>query len=249
MLSPGQVHYLSTTRPIYYSPRAHLVDWLPDHLLALAVPVIAYWVASILFHILDISEWKWLEKYRIHESAEVKSRNLVTRAQVIRAVILQQIVQTIIGVFWMEQELSGELLDHVAHIQWLEPTVARILSWVLGEKTGARILDRDGALLLYTVYWWAIPSVKFLFGMCVTIHPLNARITLMLTRRRAGSLLTHGSTSSTGPCIPTAGYTSSSTPCITGYTSPMRSGRCTITLLRDSFLTQSALLSRSSWHA
>ncbi|EPT00939.1 hypothetical protein FOMPIDRAFT_1023496 [Fomitopsis schrenkii] len=167
MLSPGQVHYLSTTRPIYYSPRAHLVDWLPDHLLALAVPVIAYWVASILFHILDISEWKWLEKYRIHESAEVKSRNLVTRAQVIRAVILQQIVQTIIGVFWMEQELSGELLDHVAHIQWLEPTVARILSWVLGEKTGARILDRDGALLLYTVYWWAIPSVKFLFGMFV----------------------------------------------------------------------------------
>ena len=173
MLSPGQAHYLSTARPVYYSPRAHLVDWLPDHLLALAVPVIAYWIASIFFHILDISEWKWLDKYRIHESAEVKTRNLVTRAQVIRAVILQQIVQTIIGFFWMEKKLSGELVDHVGNMQQLEPAVARILSWTLGEKTGARILDRDGALLLYAVYWWAIPSAKFLFGMYVAIEPYS----------------------------------------------------------------------------
>lgn len=170
MLSPAQVHYLSTARPVYYSPRAHLVDWLPDHLLALAVPVIAYWISSIFFHILDISEWKWLDKYRIHESAEVKSRNLVTRAQVIRAVILQQIVQTIIGFFWMEKKLSGELVDHVGNMQRLEPMIARLLSWTVGEKMGARILDHDGALVLYTVYWWAIPTAKFLFGMCVAIH-------------------------------------------------------------------------------
>lgn len=167
MLSPGQVHYLSTARPFYYSPRAHLIDLLPDHHLALAVPVIAYWAASIFFHILDISQWKWLEKYRLHDSAEVKARNLVTRGQVVRAVFVQQIVQTIIGLFCIQAELSGELLDHVAGMQRLEPAVARILSWVLGEKTGARILDRDGALLLYTVYWWAIPTAKFLFGMCV----------------------------------------------------------------------------------
>ncbi|KAI0726756.1 sphingosine hydroxylase [Fomitopsis betulina] len=167
MLSPGQVHYLSTARPFYYSPRAHLIDLLPDHHLALAVPVIAYWAASIFFHILDISQWKWLEKYRLHDSAEVKARNLVTRGQVVRAVFVQQIVQTIIGLFCIQAELSGELLDHVAGMQRLEPAVARILSWVLGEKTGARILDRDGALLLYTVYWWAIPTAKFLFGIFV----------------------------------------------------------------------------------
>ena len=247
MLSPGQVHYLSTARPIYYSPRAHLVDWLPDHLLALAVPVVAYWISSILFHILDVSEWKWLDKYRLHESAEVKTRNLVTRAQVIRAVILQQIVQTIIGYFWMEKKLSGELVDHLGNMQQLEPTVASILSWTLGDKTGARILDRDGALLLYAVYWWAIPSAKFFFGMYVAIEPYSFRLSLTLISCRAGSLSTHGSTSSTARCTRTAGSTSSSTPCITGCTSLMHLARSTTTRSRDLCSTLLAQASRSSW--
>ncbi|KAH9933340.1 sphingosine hydroxylase [Fomitopsis serialis] len=156
MLSQAQVHYLSTNRPFYYSPHAHLFDWCPDHMLALAAPVIAYWVSSVFFHILDISEWKWLDKYRIHESAEVKSRNLVTRSEVIRAVVLQQIVQT--------EKPSGALVDHVGAILRLEPTLARILTWTLGEKWahGSRPRRRAAAL---RAYWWANPVARFFFGM------------------------------------------------------------------------------------
>jgi len=167
MLSPAQVHYLSTNRPFYYSPQTHIFDWCPDHMLALAAPVITYWVSSIFFHILDISEWKWLDKYRIHESAQVKSRNLVTRSEVIRAVILQQVVQTVIGFFWVEERPSGALVDHVGGILRLEPTLARILTWTLGEKMGARLLDHDGAQLLYAAYWWAFPVARFFFGMFI----------------------------------------------------------------------------------
>ncbi|KAH9840113.1 sphingosine hydroxylase [Rhodofomes roseus] len=166
-LSPAQVHYLSTNQPFYYSPQADLFDWCPDTLVALAAPVIAYWVSSIFFHILDISAWKWLDKYRIHESAEVKSRNLVTRAEVIRAVILQQIVQTLIGYWYMEEEPSGALVDHLGNMLRLEPALTRTLIWTLGEKLGARVLDRDGAQLLYAVYWWAIPVARFFFGMFI----------------------------------------------------------------------------------
>ncbi|KZT70735.1 hypothetical protein DAEQUDRAFT_688586, partial [Daedalea quercina L-15889] len=167
VLSPAALHYLSTNQPFYYSPRAHLFDWCPDHLFALAIPVIAYWVSSTFFHILDISEWKWLDKYRIHESSEVKSRNLVTRAEVIRAVLLQQVVQTAIGFFWMEQKSSGMLVDHVGNMLQLEPTLAGVLARTLGDKMGARVLDRDGAQLLYATYWWAIPVAKLIFGMFI----------------------------------------------------------------------------------
>ncbi|PCH44400.1 sphingosine hydroxylase [Wolfiporia cocos MD-104 SS10] len=165
--SPPQLRYLSTAQPFYYSPKAHLLDWLPDHYIALAAPLITYWVASLVFHILDISEWKWLEKYRIHESAEVKARNLVTRWQVIRAVILQQIVQTILGFFWMEEKVSGAGIDHVGAMLSLGPFLSRTFNWALGEGTGERIIERHGAQLLYALYWWAIPTARFFFGMFV----------------------------------------------------------------------------------
>ncbi|KAI0636126.1 hypothetical protein C8Q77DRAFT_620869 [Trametes polyzona] len=70
-LDASQLHYLSTHRPYYYTPRSAIVDRLPDHYLALAVPVVAYWALGLVFHLLDISGWKWLDRYRIHDSAEV----------------------------------------------------------------------------------------------------------------------------------------------------------------------------------
>jgi len=166
-LNPSQLHYLRTNHPLYYSPKPILVSWLPDHYLALAAPVIAYWVSSLMFHSLDISGWKWLDKYRIHESAEVKSRNLVSRSQVIQAVLLQQVVQTILGFFWMEETVSGADVDHIGAMLRMGPALVHVLKWTLGEKTGGRLLDTDGARLLYAVYWWAIPIAKFIFGMFV----------------------------------------------------------------------------------
>ncbi|KZT09866.1 sphingosine hydroxylase [Laetiporus sulphureus 93-53] len=166
-LSPSQMQYVSTTQPFYYSPRANLVDWMPDRYFALAVPVVAYWLSSLTFHMMDTSDWKWLEKYRIHDSAEVKTRNLVTRWQVIKAVLLQQVVQTIIGIFWMEETVSGAGVDHVGNMLRLGPSLARVLTWTVGEKTGGRLLDTDGGVLLYYLYWWALPAARFIFGMFI----------------------------------------------------------------------------------
>lgn len=171
-LSPAQAHYLSTSRPFYYSARTHLIHWFPDPLLSLAVPILAYWSSSIFFHLLDISGWKWLDKYRIHESAEVTARNLASRGEVVRSVLLQQVMQTLAGLLWMEQQASGELVNHVGNMLRLEPTLTRVLAWALGEKLGARTMDRDGARLLYAIYWWAIPTARLLWCMCVAPCPL-----------------------------------------------------------------------------
>lgn len=52
------------------------------------VPIVVYWVASGIYTMLSS-----VEKYRLHPREEENSKNLVTRGQVIRGVILQQAVQ------------------------------------------------------------------------------------------------------------------------------------------------------------
>ncbi|KAI0372805.1 sphingosine hydroxylase [Pilatotrama ljubarskyi] len=166
-LDGRQRHYLATHTPFYYTPRTSLVSWLPDHLLTLAVPVVAYWALSIFFHILDTSGWKWLDRYRLHESEEVKSRNLVSRGQVFWAVIFQQFVQTALGLWWIEEMPVGADVDHLANMLRLAEPMARAVTLVFGEKTGSQILATQGAEGLYTLYWWAIPSAKFFLGMFI----------------------------------------------------------------------------------
>lgn len=164
-LVPTQLQYLSTQYPLYYAPRAELLYGIADHYLALAAPVIAYWVLSSFFHLLDISTFKWLDKYRIHESEEVKSRNLVSRTDVLIAVVFQHIVQTVIGFWWMEEKPTGSQVDHVANMLQIAPTFASLVIFVLGKESGQQLLAYRGADGLYTLYWWAIPLAKFFFGM------------------------------------------------------------------------------------
>jgi len=163
--NPQQLHYLSTTSPIYYTPQPSIIPWLPDHLLALASPVVGYWVSSIAFHICDMTGW--LDKYRIHDSADVASRNLVTRGQVIRAVIFQQIIQTAMGLWWMEESVSGAGVDHLGAMLAFAPSLFRVLRWTLGKEVAGRLMETDGQLLMYTYYWWVQPVAKFFFGMFV----------------------------------------------------------------------------------
>ncbi|KAI0641881.1 sphingosine hydroxylase [Trametes meyenii] len=166
-LDAAQRHYLATHAPFYYTPRTTLVATIPDHLFALAAPIIAYWVLSLVFHVLDVSGWKWLDKYRLHESEEVKSRNLVSRAQVLQAVVLQHAVQTALGYWWIEEMPVGAQVDHVANMLRLARPVARAVGWVLGEEVTSQLLATNGAEGLYTLYWWAIPAAKFLLGMFI----------------------------------------------------------------------------------
>lgn len=172
--SPLQFH-----PPFYYSQRPRLIQSIPDHLVTLAVPIIAYWVLSLFFHFLDISGWKWLDKYRIHESAEIKKRNLVGRGEVILAVVFQQVIQTLMGLVWLEEEVAGRggsaMTEVVKGLQkWerlLEPFVDILVG--LGGKGGVFIDLGLGALgkeellakAAYFMYWWGIPIFQFVAAM------------------------------------------------------------------------------------
>lgn len=76
-------------------PSPPLIAPIPDKLLTLLLPIAAYWIVSLFFHLID--SYDLLSRYRLHTPAEVLKRNRVPRRDVIRDVIIQQLIQTAIG--------------------------------------------------------------------------------------------------------------------------------------------------------
>ncbi|KOS39071.1 hypothetical protein ACN38_g10104 [Penicillium nordicum] len=88
--------------------RDHLLAPLPDNILSLILPVVAYWGLSMIYHFLDVNDY--FVEYRLHTPAEVLKRNKVTRWEVVRDVVLQQAIQTIAGfafVYFDAEETVG----------------------------------------------------------------------------------------------------------------------------------------------
>ncbi|GAD94281.1 sphinganine hydroxylase Sur2, putative [Paecilomyces variotii No. 5] len=80
--------YTLTPRPPLFAP-------IPDNIVALMLPIIAYWAVSMIFHLIDV--YDLFPQYRLHTPAEVLKRNHVTRWDVVRDVVLQQVIQTLAG--------------------------------------------------------------------------------------------------------------------------------------------------------
>ncbi|KAI9705185.1 MAG: hypothetical protein M1820_005332 [Bogoriella megaspora] len=92
-----------------------LLSYIPDSYLALALPVIAYWAVSLVFHLIDV--YDLFPSYRLHTPAEVLKRNHVSRWEVFRDVIIQQVVQTAVGLVLTltdEEALTGKESYNVA---------------------------------------------------------------------------------------------------------------------------------------
>lgn len=156
--------FQATGYPFYHSPRAQLVEGVPDRLLSLAAPFVVYWALSLFFHVLDISEWKWLDKYRIHESDEVKSKNRITKSQVVWAVIFQQALQTALGLVALSDD-SSHIINHRPQLFRIASYVELYLPWLAGNpNVAARVVE--------FVYWWAIPVMQ-LFAAMYALFPLT----------------------------------------------------------------------------
>ncbi|EEB86937.1 hypothetical protein MPER_15935, partial [Moniliophthora perniciosa FA553] len=97
---------------------------IPDSTLTIASPVVAYWTLSLFYHFLDTRTWKWLDKYRIHESEEVTRKNRVTRWEVVKAVVFQQVLQTLLGWFWIDERYV-----ETNHISKLHSLMKMIEPW------------------------------------------------------------------------------------------------------------------------
>jgi len=154
------------SQPFYYTTRPSVFSQFSDQILVIFAPIVAYWAYSLFFHALDVSESSWLDKYRIHESAEVKTRNRATRGQVVAAVVLQHVIQALLGWWWMGEGGVDEL-GELANIKWIEGLVFRAASFVWTEKQALRFTLVRGEEVVWFVYWWAIPLAQLGFAFFI----------------------------------------------------------------------------------
>lgn len=152
--------------PIYHFARAEVIPGVSDKYTSIFAPFLAYWVFSLFFHLLDTLQWPIFERHRIHESEEVKTRNMVTVRQVILAVFVQQAIQTLLGIVWLEDDdpSVGPFRDHVGDMVWYAGWMGKAAIVVLGESRGSEVLKLYGAEAVSWVYWWGVPIVQFFFA-------------------------------------------------------------------------------------
>ena len=159
--------YLATVHPWYYNPSAQLHSTMSDFWLSLLAPVVAYWLFCAFFETLDRADWRWLKKYKIHESSEVTSRNRVTKGQVLAAVAFQQVIQVTLAYFWMDTnaETGVPIAIHVPRMEAIAPIVLHFLGVVVGRQFAAYLWLHKAQDIVYFTYWWAIPLAQLLAGL------------------------------------------------------------------------------------
>jgi len=157
-------HPLFHAHPIYYSPAPSLLPPLSDPLLAVLAPVPAYWLTAALFQLLDLSSAPWLLRRRIHDSAEVAARNRASRLEVLRAVVVQQVLQTVVAVLWVSEPPAD--VDHVTAMRGIAHSLGSSAFFGSFESAGEVL-----APLAYLLYWWVIPTVRFFVAMYVQFPP------------------------------------------------------------------------------
>ncbi|XWS69723.1 hypothetical protein CRYUN_Cryun04dG0203600 [Craigia yunnanensis] len=74
---------------------------ISDELLGIFMPVLVYWIYSGLYVILES-----FEKYKLHSKKEEEEKNLVSRMTVIKGVLLQQTIQSIV-IFLLFKMIGG----------------------------------------------------------------------------------------------------------------------------------------------
>ncbi|KAL1843778.1 hypothetical protein VTJ49DRAFT_7488 [Mycothermus thermophilus] len=78
-------------------PMPDLLPFISDFWLGLIAPHIAYWVLSMIFHLIDV--YDLFPQYRLHTPEEITQRNLASRWEVARDVIIEQIIQIATSAF------------------------------------------------------------------------------------------------------------------------------------------------------
>ncbi|KAK6353212.1 hypothetical protein TWF696_005194 [Orbilia brochopaga] len=156
-------------------PAAPLLPFISDPLLSCVAPIIVYWILSMTFHYIDQNEL--LEQFRLHTPEEVLKRNHVSRYEVIRDVVIQQIVQFAVG--WVlgytePQEMTGAEPWHIYRLSqtigWFVTSLFAVLGidiQALATNTSAYLSFHDSPLttLLANVDWrWKTAEALYWVG-------------------------------------------------------------------------------------
>lgn len=171
-------HPLATTRmlpkeinyPVFHLARESLWPGLSDKYLALAAPVVAYWVLSLVYEVIDRMQWPLFEQYRIHEPDEIKARNKVTKTEVVKMVAVQQIIQTALGLVVLDPDevIHAQVAtDHRGGIIRTGNYLIRFVARLFGAEQASWLLERWGVQTASWLYWWGIPLAQYIWAAFV----------------------------------------------------------------------------------
>ena len=151
------------TVPFFYHDRARFFPFISDKYLSLAMPVLVYWGTCLWYHALDVWRPAWSEKYRLHPPAEVVKRNRVSMQRVIVMVIVQHLIQTLLGVLLMEDTPHSVLTGTRTDVDPVRD-VTHILSWLREAHAYVQVQDVFLVRAAIALYWWGVPWLQFWFA-------------------------------------------------------------------------------------
>jgi len=141
---------------------------MSDSALALVAPLVVYWVYSLFFHFLSKAEIAWVERYRIHDPEEMQ-RNKVSVTEVIQGVVLQHVLQTILGFLVLDDETASTAATIVTaeRITSVVSKVLRILSikQIVIEQYGMPAYIDSLLTISSALQHYIIPTIQFFIAM------------------------------------------------------------------------------------
>ena len=193
-MNATEYHGLPSLPSYTLVPRPPILAGLPDTLLPLLLPIFAYWAVSFFFYILDT--YDLCAQYRLHAPAEVLKRNRVTKYEVVRDVVLQQIIQTVTGLaitaFEPSETIGKEKHDiavwalRLRMLQCSLPAALRMLGldtvklsqklWaaspvisdlLAGGRYSASRFTSWEIYMAKVIYWALIPTVQFTMAIII----------------------------------------------------------------------------------
>lgn len=130
-----------------------------DEILALWVPIVAYWTYSTFFYFIMKANIPFFEKYRIHTLGDMEKRNKVSLMRVLCMVGFQQVVQVMLGMMVLHP------VDPVRYAIEEENTLSWLSGFFLSVTHRLGISYHLANILAKFVYWIMIPVTQFISAM------------------------------------------------------------------------------------
>ncbi|KDE02752.1 hypothetical protein MVLG_06720 [Microbotryum lychnidis-dioicae p1A1 Lamole] len=147
----------------YHLHRERVWSPISDSVAAVAAPFVVYWAMSALFMFIDALDLRSFDRYRIHNPEEAKTKNRVGKVQVLRAVLIQQVLQTALGLYWLADfdPTHGPFRDHAASIATYAERMARVVRFLVMSSSPVKPTSPIIADAAHWLYWWGVPIVQF----------------------------------------------------------------------------------------
>lgn len=145
---------------LIFHPKS-IVPFMSDKHLSLLLPIITYWLYSGLYHLISIYEVSFFKKYRIRNSIEVEKMNKVSMGEVIKSVILQQVMQTVLGLIVITTEGEDLILDDMIEMK----RISQALKTFSAKYNAWQIIEPYQEVITESIYWYIIPAAKFILAM------------------------------------------------------------------------------------